>query len=558
MVTGWRPCDPWLLARPQGWFLFILSLQSLWSSLFCNSEPFCSYDLRKTAQQTIAESCGFRCPDPWGKDDPHTCGAPHPCCCAPVYCNKKAAAERAFVGINWSDKYSKYRLPREEAFAILKKNGFNHIKTFSPDGLASIFEVYGQLARVYVGLPNRKLTELAFDKTYARRVVERQLKPFATIIRLVIVGNEPLICIKTEHWAARGECGSTNSPAKLLPAMRNIKEALKAAGMGAVPVTTALNGGILEMSANPWTPCVADFRPAVLPLLRELWGFLRMQRPPAPFMINIYSWFAAMGGHITPDISVGYPGPNLPSDGQYTYYFNFDMQLDMQRVALCKNNATDLDLWVGETGWPTAGHPRATPLNAHWYYTSAVKRAMGESLNDEEKDNIRLKGVPIPIFLFEAFDEMVKFEIEHGNLFENSFGVFYEDGRPKWRNAQGALDLPSLRQPTSLPSPNRSLIAASKKTHEAADTARAPPARATTTTTTPGAASVAEAAAAGTASAAKAKAPLAVGNAARAAVPETTAAAAPTRTSAAAAAEAAPSKAPSAAEGALNESPGKQ
>ncbi|KAL8443436.1 hypothetical protein Emed_006791 [Eimeria media] len=438
-----------------------------------NTEPFCEYDLQKTPEQTIDENCGFKCPDPWGKEDPHTCGAPHPCCCAPVFCDKEKAGERAFVGINWSDKYSKYRLPREEAFEILKKNGFEHIKTFSPDGLASIFEVYGQQAKVYVGLPNRKLTELAFDKTYARQVVERQLKPYASIIRLVIVGNEPLICIKTEHWAARGECGSTNSPAKLLPAMRNIKEALEAAGMGRVPVTTALNGGILEMSSNPWTPCVSDFRPAVLPLLRELWGFLRMQQPPAPFLVNIYSWFAAMGGHLSPDISVGYPGPTLPFDGKYTYYFNFDMQLDMQRVALCKNNATDLDLWVGETGWPTAGHPKATNMNAYWYYKNSVKRARGELLNDPKKDNVRFKGVPTPIFLFEAFDEMVKFEVEHGNLFENSFGVFYEDGRPKWKDKEGLLDLPSLRQtPTIHPSPDQTQPAAFNDPTEAADEPR--------------------------------------------------------------------------------------
>ncbi|KAL8425468.1 hypothetical protein Efla_002589 [Eimeria flavescens] len=441
-------------------FYFLVSHST--SSL---SEPFCVYDLKKTEQQTIAENCGFRCPDPWGKEEPHACGAPHPCCCAPVSCSKPAAAARAFVGVNWSDRYSKYRLPRETAFNILKANGFFHIKTFSPDGLASLARVYGSSARVYVGLPNRKLTDLAADKRFARQLVQQQLLPFADLIRLVIVGNEPLICIKTEQWAAKGECGSTNSPAKLLPAMRNVKEALEAVGMGSTPVTTALNGGILEMSANPWTPCVSDFRPAVLPLLRELWAFLRMQQPPAPFMVNIYSWFAAMGGHISPDISVGFPGKNLPFDGQFNYYFNFDMQLDMQRVALCKHNATDLDLWVGETGWPTSGHPKATATNAYWYFNSAVRRARGHLLGDPAKDHTRMSGTPTPIFLFEAFDEMGKFEVEHGNLFENSFGVFYEDGRPKWENKKGLVDLAALHHPH----PPTGAAAAANRTHAAAE-----------------------------------------------------------------------------------------
>lgn len=412
----------------------------------CQGEPFCSYDLSKTSKETIKENCGFVCPDPWGKEDPHTCGAPHPCCCAPR-CNREEATKRAFLGVNWSDKYSKYKISRQRMFSILKKNGFYHIKTFSPDGLSTIAEVYGQQAHVFVGLPNRKLTELASDAGYAHRLVQQQLKPFSSIIKAVIVGNEPLICIKTEQWAAKGECGSTNSPAKLLPAMRNVKEALRIENMEAIPVSTALNGGILEMSTNPWTPCVADFRSAVLPLLRQIWDFLREQKPPAPFIVNIYSWFASMGGHITPDIAVGYPGPTLPADGKYTYYFNFDMQLDMQRVALCKNNATDLDLWVGETGWPTGGHPRATPPNAYWYLKSAIKRARGETLNVDEKDNIRMKRIPTPIFLFEAFDEMYKFEIEHGNLFENTFGLFYEDGRPKWQSKDGLIDFHGLHAP---------------------------------------------------------------------------------------------------------------
>ncbi|XP_026194374.1 lichenase-2-like [Cyclospora cayetanensis] len=407
--------------------------------------PFCSYDLDKSPEQAIKENCGFICPDPWGKADPHSCGAPHPCCCAPR-CNREAAAARAFLGINWSDKYSKLRIPREEMFTILKNNGFYHIKTFSPDGLATIAQVYGQQVSVYVGLPNRQLTDLASSPQRAVSVVRRQLKPFASILRLVIVGNEPLLCIKTEQWAAKGECGSTNSPAKLLPAMRNVKRALIQEGLGWLPVTTALNGGILEMSQNPWTPCIADFRPSVLPILREIWEFLRSQSPPAPFMVNIYSWFAALGGHIPPYLAVGFPGSALPSDGAYSYYFNFDMQLDMQRVALCKNNVTDLDLWVGETGWPSAGTAKATPANAYWYFRNTIKRAQGLIINDPEKDTIRLRGIPLPVFLFEAFDEMFKFEVEHGNIFENSFGIFREDGLPKWERNDGLIDLPSLQQ----------------------------------------------------------------------------------------------------------------
>ncbi|PHJ20992.1 glycosyl hydrolases family 17 protein [Cystoisospora suis] len=409
-------------------------------------QPWCKYDFSISPEEAKKRDCGYACPDPWGAEDPHSCGPPHPCCCAPK-CDMVEARKNAFIGINWSDKYSKLKISRPRMFEILKRNGFKHIKLFSPDGIASILQVYGRDVHLYVALPNRMLTELASDPASALRIIQTQIRPYSDVVRLLVVGNEPLLCVKTTNWAAKQECGSLNIPAKLLPAMQNVKKALTAVGLADIPVTTAFNGGILEMSKNPWTPCVADYREVVKPILRKVWSFLEGQKPPAPFMVNLYSWFASMGGHIPPDISVGVPAEsgNIPSDGVYKYYFNFDMQVEMQRVAMCKNNVTHLDLWIGETGWPTAGSPRATLTNAYFYMKHVVMRAQGMSINNATLDNIRTRGMAYPIFLFEAFDEMFKFEIEHGNKFENSFGLFYENGLPKWYTADGLLDLPLPR-----------------------------------------------------------------------------------------------------------------
>ncbi|PFH35734.1 glycosyl hydrolases family 17 protein [Besnoitia besnoiti] len=422
-------------------------VQSL-TSIPSHAQPWCKFDLSVTGEEARKRNCGFVCPNPWGAEDPHACGDPHPCCCAPV-CDKKEAAKHAFIGINWSDKYSKLKLSRERMFDILKHNGFSHIKLFSPDGLASILRVYGSDVHVYVALPNRMLTHLASDEAYTLRVIQRQIQPYAHVIRLLIIGNEPLICIRTAEWAAKQECGSLNIPAKLLPAMRNAKKALSKLGLGKMPVTTAFNGGILEMSRNPWTPCISDYRDVVKPILREVWTFLGQQSPAAPFIVNIYSWFAAMGGHLTPDVSVGVPSESgrIPNDGVYQYYFNFDMQVEMQRVAMCKNNVSHLDLWIGETGWPSADSPRATLTNAFYYTKHAVMRAQGMTLHNSTLDTIRTRGLAYPVFLFEAFDEMFKFEIEHGNKFENNFGLFYENGLPKWATPDGLLSIPLPRDP---------------------------------------------------------------------------------------------------------------
>ncbi|CBZ53812.1 hypothetical protein NCLIV_035930 [Neospora caninum Liverpool] len=445
-LAHWRTAGrfaAWLVATVGFGVFTLLHIRVLSPS---QAQPWCTYDLSLTPHETKERKCGFVCPNPWGAEDPYECGEPHPCCCAPV-CDKKEARKNAFIGINWSDKYSKLKMSRERMFGILKRNGFSHIKLFSPDGLASLQRVYGSDVHVYVALPNRMVTHLASNAAYAVRVIQRQIQPFAHLIRLLIVGNEPLICIKTAEWAAKQECGSLNIPAKLLPAMKHVKKALIQVGLEHIPVTTAFNGGILEMSRNPWTPCVADFRDVVKPILRSVWTFLEEQTPRAPFMVNIYSWFAAMAGHITPDISVGVPpaSGHVPFDGAYHYYFNFDMQVEMQRVAMCKNNVTHIDLWIGETGWPSAESPRATLTNAYYYFKHVVMRAQGMTLHNATADTIRTRGLAYPIFLFEAFDEMFKFEIEHGNKFENNFGLFYENGLPKWGTPTGLLDIPLPR-----------------------------------------------------------------------------------------------------------------
>lgn len=176
------------------------------------------------------------------------------------------------------------------------------------------------------------------------------------------MGNEALICIRSENWIRDRECGALNAPTKLLPAMKTMYLALELEGMSR-RVTTAFNGGIMEMvmirivhqmdphstmeqkrvifflcfqSQDPWTPCVADYKEFLKPLLKPIWDFLR--QTGSPFIVNLYSWFAAKEGYIPTKVACGVPAHILPFDGKHNYYFNFDSQLDMNRIAMCKNS----------------------------------------------------------------------------------------------------------------------------------------------------------------------------------------------------------------------------
>jgi len=462
----------------------------------------CIWDGALTDQDRMHKGCGFRCASPWGQygnyktwkaqeengvvpggswrealETVHSCGAPHHCCCKPE-CNVPQLRTESFIGMNWSDKYMRNQLDRVTQFKILRDNDFFHIKLFSPDGLAEISRAYGDVdmetdatpmnkrrsVHAYVGVPNRYLSSLSSNLDDCREFIKKNILEYKSIVKMLIVGNEPLLCIKTKDWATKLECGSLQVPAKLLPAMKNMKIAAMELGLD-VPVTTAFNGGIMEMSQNPWTPCVADFKEHVKPILEPIWDFLRGQDPVAPFMVNLYSWFACMGGHLTPAASCGHYEPNqrdekgeiittvdangervpipfnVAFDGEYGYLFNYDMQVDMQRVAMCKNGIFDVPLWIGETGWPTAGHKFATYTNSGLYMKNIVKRGRGELIGPAEVDTARWTGVPHTVFLFEAFNEEYKYEIEHGSKFENDFGIFHETGSPKWVKEDGTLDM---------------------------------------------------------------------------------------------------------------------
>lgn len=401
----------------------------------------------------IRHNCGFICPDPWGLDDPHFCGPPHNCCCAPV-CNQEFYNKTSFIGINWSDKYMKTELPRNYQFQILKDHGFTHIKIFSPEGLAAIRKVYGSDVMVYVGIPNDRLASFVTDYNYTKRVLYEQIMPFRDIVKGIIVGNEPFLCIRTIRWLENKECGELNIPSKLLPAMKAMQRAVNEYELqDEMFVSTALNGGILEMSTSPWTPCVSDYKAPVVSLMLPLLDFLRENN--SIFIVNVYSWFATMGGHLPPAIATGEPTDTIPFDGRYNYYFNYDMQVDMQRVALCKRGFNDIPLWIGETGWPSGGHPQATLNNAYEFFKNVIRRAKGEGIGDPKLDTHRTSGVSHTVFLFEAFNEEKKYLIEHGNKFENDFGLWYEDGLPKWRDPSNPgmlnFDIPGKQSSLSMP-----------------------------------------------------------------------------------------------------------
>lgn len=79
-------------------------------------------------------------------------------------------------------------------------------------------------------------------------------------------------------------------------------------------------------------------------------------------------------------------------------------------------------LAVGETGWPTAGHPVATVTKAAAWNTALLGKVQST------QGTPKRPGKALRAFLFEAFDE----DLKGGGAEEPHWGALTVDGTPKY------------------------------------------------------------------------------------------------------------------------------
>jgi hypothetical protein len=139
----------------------------------------------------------------------------------------------------------------------------------------------------------------------------------------------------------------------------------------------------------------------------------------APFMVNTYPFISHVNdpGNVQLAYALFGDGAAPVQDGALVYANLFDATVDALVAALEEGFGT-VPVKVTETGWPTAGHPAATPQNAAAYNVRIVERAASGV------GTPRRPGVPVETFLFDLYDEDGK----PGNEFERHFGIFKADG----------------------------------------------------------------------------------------------------------------------------------
>lgn len=186
-------------------------------------------------------------------------------------------------------------------------------------------------------------------------------------------------------------------------------------------ITVPFDTGFL---ANSYPPKNSAVRGDLAEAIREIAKMLR--EDGGEFSANVYPWFMYQfgGGNVPLDFSVGEVKNTV--DG-HTYPSIMAQATSAVRAALLRLDssftADQLPITLGETGWPTGGHPAATRENAEKFMKSACESG-------------------IQMYLFEAFDETLKGgrTPEGGALgvVENNWGLLTEQGESKY-------DIPALQ-----------------------------------------------------------------------------------------------------------------
>ncbi|GJM95337.1 hypothetical protein PR202_ga12059 [Eleusine coracana subsp. coracana] len=250
---------------------------------------------------------------------------------------------------------------------------------------------------------NNKLVEFASNPSSAASWVQSNVQPYypAVNIKYIAVGNE--------LWGA----AATQT---ILPALHNINNALAAAGLSKIKVSTSVGFNVI---ADPFPPSSGRF--FAQSYMVDVARFLESTN--APLLANVYPYFAYTSNH-NKDVELDYatfqqPGTTGVRDSGNGLSYNnlFDAMVDAIHAALEKAGAPDVRVVVSETGWPSAGGVGASIDNARRY---------NQGLIDHVGQGTPKKPQALETFIFAMFNENHKM----GSPIEKNFGLFYPDKRP--------------------------------------------------------------------------------------------------------------------------------
>ncbi|PKA53817.1 Glucan endo-1,3-beta-glucosidase 8 [Apostasia shenzhenica] len=206
-----------------------------------------------------------------------------------------------------------------------------------------------------------------------------------------------------------------------LAALKNVQRALNEAGHGGrIKATVPLNADVYDSVNNQ--PSTGSFRSDIASIMVDLFRFLAANGSPC--MVNIYPFLSLTQDENFPVNFAFFDDGNVGiQDKDKTYYNVFDANFDTLVWALKKVGISDIEIIVGEIGWPTDGARHADIASAKRFYDGFLKKMAS-------RKGTPMHPKPIKAYAFGLIDEDAK-SILPGE-FERHWGLLSYDGRPKF------------------------------------------------------------------------------------------------------------------------------
>lgn len=325
--------------------------------------------------------------------------------------SSSSSASARSVGVNYGTLGDNLPTPAQVASFIKSRTIIDRVKIFdaNPDILRAFA---GTGISVVVAIPNNEIPNLAASRAAADAWVASNIAPFvpATRISLVLIGNEVLHSLDYSLIP------------HLVPAMVSVAGALISAGFRGIKVSTAHSLGILEASDPPST---GQFRPGWdRVILAPMLAFHRHSR--SPFVVNAYPYFGYDATKLDYALFKRKPGLHDPRTG-LTYTNMFDAMLDAVHTAMNKLGYGDVEIVVGETGWPSAADNDQYGVSPE--YAAAYNHRLVRHVNSG-MGTPQMPNRTIETYIFALFNEDQK----PGPLAERNWGLFQPDFTPVYNS----------------------------------------------------------------------------------------------------------------------------
>ncbi|URE26290.1 glycosyl hydrolases family 17 [Musa troglodytarum] len=282
-----------------------------------------------------------------------------------------SATSASLVGVNYG-RLGDNLPPPEAVPRLVTSIGIGRVRIYDTD--PAVLHAFANTGiELVVGFPDSYLPAMAADPDEALAWARANIQAYlpATKIAAVTVGNEVLTSSNDAGFAL-ARC--------LVPAMEALHSALATLGLDRdVAVTTAHSLGVLAMPSYP--PSTAVFRRELLPFICPLIAF--HARTGTPFFANAYPYFAYESDPSGIALEYALLDPSAasitdPGSGlRYANLLHAQVDAVYHAIAAAGGDAGKrVEVWVSETGWPSAGDPDeigATPENAGRYNSNLIR-----------------------------------------------------------------------------------------------------------------------------------------------------------------------------------------